>query len=281
MLKHLLCGALALLLSATAQAQTLLERGRYLVDHVAACGNCHTPKGPNGELPGLYLAGGNVIEDNAAFRAVAANITPDGPTGIGGWTDAQLIRAIREGIRPDGSLIGPPMPFEFYRGLADDDLAAMVAWLRSVPAVRNAAEKSTYRMPLPPSYGPPVGRIAAPPRADAVAYGGYLAGPVAHCMECHTPFAAPGHRDMARMGLGGQEFPGPWGSSVAANITPGRLTGLGQWSDAEIERAIRQGLSRDGRRLFPPMGYAHYAGVSAPDMAALLAYLRSLPPQER
>jgi hypothetical protein len=86
---------------------------------------------------------------------------------------------------------------------------------------------------------------------------------------------------MARVGLGGQPFPGPWGTSVAANITPGRMTGLGLWSDAEIERAIRQGISRDGRPLYPPMGFAYYAGITAPDMAALIAYLRSLPPQER
>jgi mono/diheme cytochrome c family protein len=284
MVRHLLRGAAALVLfgmAGTAAAQTPLERGRYLVEHVAACGNCHTPKGPNGEMPGMHLAGGNVVEDNPDFRAIAANITPDRATGIGGWTDAQLIRAIREGIRPDGSLIGPPMPFEFYRGLADEDLVAIVAYLRTVPAVANRAEKSTYRMPLPPAYGPPVAGVTAPPRDATVAYGGYLAGPVAHCMECHTPFGAPGHRDMARMGLGGQAFAGPWGVSMAANITPGRLTGLGEWSDAEIERAIRQGISRDDRRLFPPMGFAHYAGISAPDMAALIAYLRSLPPQER
>jgi mono/diheme cytochrome c family protein len=164
-------------LAGVASAETPLERGRYLVETIAACGNCHTPKGPNGPLPGMNLAGNQVIEDNPDFRAVAPNITPDRATGIGGWTDAQLARAIREGIRPDGSVIGPPMPFEFYRGLADDDLAAIVAYLRSVPAVANRAEKSTYRMPLPPAYGPPVGSVTAPPRSNPVAYGGYLGGP--------------------------------------------------------------------------------------------------------
>ncbi|MCO6417483.1 cytochrome c [Siccirubricoccus sp. KC 17139] len=277
---------LALLLlglaAAPSLAQSRVERGRYLVEVIAACGNCHTPKGPNGPLPGMNLAGNFVVEDNSDFRAVAPNITPDRATGIGAWTDAQLMRAIREGIRPDGSLIGPPMPFEFYRGLADEDLAAMVAYLRTVRPVANASEKSTYRMPLPPSYGPPVQRVTAPPRSDRVAYGAYLAGPVAHCMECHTPFGAtPGHRDMARAGVGGQAFNGPWGVSVASNITPARHTGLGLWTDAEIERAIRRGISRDGRQLFPPMGFAHYAAISPADMAALIAYLRSLPAIER
>ncbi|MFC7473643.1 c-type cytochrome [Dankookia sp. GCM10030260] len=275
---------LALALAASlgaAAAETPLERGRYLVETIAACGNCHTPKGPDGPLPGKALAGNWVVEDIPPFRAVASNITPDRATGIGGWTDAQIGRAIREGIRPDGSVIGPPMPIGLYRGLSDDDLAAMVAYLRSVPAVSSVSEKSTYRIPLPPSYGPPVGRVAAPPRADAVAYGAYLAGPVAHCTECHTPMLEGGRRDTTKLGAGGQAFAGPWGSAVAANLTSSRTSGLGAWTDAEIERAIRTGISRDGRRLHPPMAFAEYRDIAPPDMAALIAFLRSLPPVER
>ena len=265
----------ALFLSAPAMAQdaALLERGRYLVEVTAACGNCHTPKGPQGNLPGRELAGGFVI-DAPPFRAVTSNITQDPETGIGRWTDAQIARAIREGIRPDGSLIGPPMPFEFYRNLSDRDLQAMVAYLRTVPPIRNAVEKSTYRIPLPPSYGPPVTSVA-PPADNPVARGAYLAGPVAHCLECHTPMGANGHLEMARLGGGGQQFPGPGGVAIARNLTP---TGLGQWSDAEIERAIRAGVSRDGTRLQPPMAFYAYANMSPQDMSDLIAYLRTLPP---
>ena len=265
----------ALFLSAPAMAQdaALVERGRYLVEVTAACGNCHTPKGPQGNLPGRELAGGFVI-DAPPFRAVTSNITQDPETGVGRWTDAQIARAIREGIRPDGSLIGPPMPFEFYRNLSDRDLQAMVAYLRTVPPIRNAVEKSTYRIPLPPSYGPPVTSVA-PPADNPVARGAYLAGPVAHCLECHTPMGANGHLEMARLGAGGQQFPGPGGVAIARNLTP---TGLGQWSDAEIERAIRAGVSRDGTRLQPPMAFYAYANMSPQDMSDLIAYLRTLPP---
>ena len=265
----------ALFLSAPAMAQdaALLERGRYLVEVTAACGNCHTPKGPQGNLPGRELAGGFVI-DAPPFRAVTSNITQDPETGVGRWTDAQIARAIREGIRPDGSLIGPPMPFEFYRNLSDRDLQAMVAYLRTVPPIRNAVEKSTYRIPLPPAYGPPVTSIA-PPADNPVARGAYLAGPVAHCLECHTPMGANGHLEMARLGAGGQQFPGPGGVAIARNLTP---TGLGQWSNAEIERAIRAGVSRDGTRLQPPMAFYAYANMSPQDMSDLIAYLRTLPP---
>lgn len=263
-----------------ARAETPVERGRYLVESIAGCGNCHTPKGPGGPLPGMALAGGWVVDDNKAFRAVAPNITPDPATGIGRWTDQEMVRAIREGMRPDGSVIGPPMPIALYRGMADADVGAIVAYLRTVPAVSNVAERSTYRIPLPAAYGPPVGAVAAPPREDSVRYGAYLAGPIGHCIECHTPMGPGGRRDMSKVGAGGAEFSGPWGISVAANITSGRDHGLGAWTDAEIERAVRQGVSRTGRALYPPMGFAYYAHISAADMTALIAYLRSIPAVE-
>lgn len=264
-----------------ARAQTPAERGAYLVNAVGACGNCHTPKGPQGDLPGRALSGNWVVEDNAAFRAVSANITPDLKTGIGRYTDAQLVRAIREGIRPDGSLIGPPMPFAQYRRMADDDVYAIVAYLRTVPPIESVAETSSYHIPLPPAYGPPIDFMSAPDRSDTVAYGAYVAGPLGHCVECHTPMLPGGRRDQSRIGAGGQEFHGPWGGSVAANITSSRANGIGDWSDVEIERAIRSGISRNGRALSPPMGFAYYRNISAPDMGALIAYLRSLPPVEK
>ena len=84
------------------------------------------------------------------------------------------------------------MPFAMYRGLGDDDLAAIVAFLRTVPAVENDPGASAYHIPLPPAYGPPVESVAAPERAVTAEYGAYLAGPVAHCMECHTPMGPQG-----------------------------------------------------------------------------------------
>lgn len=259
---------------AVAQDAPLLERGRYLVEVTAACGNCHTPMGPQGPVAGRALAGGTVF-DEPPSRAVASNITPDPETGIGRWTDAELARAIREGIRPDGTLIGPPMPFEFYRGLADRDLQAIIAYLRTLPPVHNAVERSIYSVQLPPSYGPPVASVE-PPGNDPVARGGYLAGPVAHCMECHTPMLPSGQRDMSRLGAGGVQFTGPWGTSAARNLTPAALR---SWSDAEIARAVTTGLSRDGSPLRPPMAFWAYRDMRPQDVSDLIAYLRALPPQ--
>lgn len=268
--------------AASAAAETPAERGRYLVETIAGCGNCHTPRGPGGTFAaGKELAGGFVVLDIKEFRAVASNITPDKETGIGGWTDAQIAKAIREGIRPDGSLIGPPMPFELYRKISDSDLMAMVAYLRTVKPVSNKVEKSVYRIPLPPAYGPPVTSVPDVPRTDKVKYGEYLAGPVGHCMECHTPMDEKGHRIWSRIGQGGDKFEGPWGVSVSRNLTPHPEDGLGKWSDAEIKRAITQGISKDGAKLFPPMGFSFYAGVKTEDLDAIVAYLRSLKPLAR
>ncbi|MDB5883407.1 MAG: hypothetical protein JWP43_3285 [Ramlibacter sp.] len=263
--------------SGHAQAGGSLERGKYLMESVVACGNCHMQRGPQGEpLWDKGLSGGMVFED-APFRAVAANITPDRETGIGNWSDSQLVKAIREGVRPDGSLIGPPMPIPFYRNMSDDDVASIVAYLRAQAPVRNAVSKSKYNMALPPDYGPPLKTVKAPAAADKLRYGKYLAD-IGHCMECHTPRDAQGQLAMAKVGSGGQVFPGPWGQSVARNLTP-HATGLKGWTDEQIAHSMRTGTNRQGQPYKPPMAFGFYKNISNADMAALIAYLRSLKPQ--
>lgn len=261
----------------TAFAQSPIERGRYLVEGIAACGNCHTPKGPQGPVPGKHLAVGFEIAE-AFGVAVTPNITSDRVTGIGAWSDAEIIRAIREGKGRGGHTLGPPMPYEFYRGIADTDVKAIVAYLRTVPPVENRVAKSRYTAPLPPSWGPPVASVADVPAGDPVKYGAYLAGPIAHCMECHTPHRPDGSLDMTKPGAGGFSFRGPWGVSYAANITSDAETGIGRWTDSEIVASIH-GARRGGGRVLPPMAVDHYVtGISANDLKAVLAYLRSLPP---
>lgn len=265
--------ALLVAVPVLAHAQTPLERGRALVEGIAACGNCHTPKGPQGDLPGMAFAGGMVIEEPGLFRSIPSNITPDPETGIGRWTDAQIIRAFREGIRPDGRVLGPPMPFELYRNISDRDAAAIVAYLRSQRPVRNAVGASSFQMPLPANYGPPLGGVPGPANTP-VARGGYLGGPLGHCIECHTPMGPGGRRLWAQAGAGGPPMTGPLGQVVPPPINGPALAG---WSDAELERAIRQGVSRDGRRMVPPMAFANYARIPGAEMRDLIAYLRSLP----
>jgi len=254
----------------SAMAEPSLERGTYLVEGPAACGNCHTPKGPDGPLPDMYLAG-MLVEKNDAFTAIASNITPG--SRVADWSDQELARSIREGIRPDGSVIGPPMPIGLYRGLSDDDLMSMVMYLRQVPAVENDPGTSVYNIPLPPAYGPPIETVAAVPEGVTVEYGAYLAGPVAHCLECHTTFGPTGPMFETHLGAGGFEFHGPWGTTVAPNITP---TGLGDYTDDELAGMI-QGMRPNGDRMLPPMPYAELANATDDDVAAVILYLRSLP----
>ena len=278
--------AVALGWSGMASAETAVERGKYLVEGIVGCGNCHTPQGPNGPILDRALSGGPPVVE-PVFTAYPSNITPDRETGIGAWTDAEIKLAIREGKRPSGSpnggtIIGPPMPIELYRGMADADLDAIVAYLRAVPAVKNVVPKSTYKIPLPPAYGPPIDKpIEAPARSDKVAYGAYMASALGHCIECHTPMGPQGRAAFAtELGAGGRVFNGPWGVSAAKNITPDLQEGLGSWTDAEIERAIRRGIGKGGHPLMPPMGFGYYATISTNDMGALIAYLRSMPPKK-
>lgn len=262
--------------SVATPAPAVLERGKYLMEGVVACGNCHLARGDKGEpLFAKGLSGGMLFEE-PPFKALASNITPDKDTGIGTWTDAQLVKAIREGVRPNGSVIGPPMPIELYRNLSDTDAAAIVAYLRAQPAVKNAVGKSVYNMPLPPNYGPPLKTVKAPPASDKLKYGEYLAQ-IGHCMECHTP-RGPDGRLLPALGAGGQVFPGPWGQSVSRNLTP-HPTGLKDWTDAQIVKAVREGVDRDGKPYKPPMAFPFYKTINDADMAALVTYLRSLKPQ--
>src|ERR1700747_293516 len=100
-------------------SETLVERGAYLVTTVAACGNCHTPRDASGKpMANMTLAGGFEYDDGPIGHVVARNITPDPETGIGKWTEAEIVSALRNGKRPDGTVIGPPMPIRFYRLVA-------------------------------------------------------------------------------------------------------------------------------------------------------------------
>ncbi|WP_170606259.1 c-type cytochrome [Ruegeria arenilitoris] len=255
-------------------AEPSLERGEYLVRGPAACGNCHTPQGPNGTDMTNEL-GGMMIEKNDMMEAWAANITPG--SRVADWSDADLARAIREGIRPDGTVIGPPMPIGLYRGLSDDDLMSMVMFLRTIPSSDIETPLSTYNFPLPPAYGPPLETVSAPPSGVTVEYGAYLAGPVAHCTECHTTFGPKGPMFDTHLGAGGFEFHGPWGVSVAPNITS-HQDGLAGYSDDDLKTIIVLGKRPDGSQMLPPMGYAYYATMSPEDLEAIVMYLRTIPP---
>lgn len=259
-------------LAGSAAAEAHMDRGEYLVTSLMACGNCHSPMGPEGPIADQAL-GGRLVEKNPQFTAIAPNITPAGR--VSEWSDEELGRAIREGLRPDDTLIGPPMPFGVYRHIGDADLQAIVAYLRSVPAVENDPGTSEYNFPLPPAYGPPIDSVTPPEPGVTAEYGEYVAQ-LAHCMECHSPMTPQGPDLGENIGRGGFEFNGPWGTTVAPNLT-NHADGLADYSDAEIKMMITQGKRPDGEAMKPPMPYGHFAGISAQDLDALVAYLRTVP----
>ena len=143
----------------------------------------------------------------------------------------------------------PLMPTGYYKILTPGDLNAVVAYLRTVKPIRNEVASPVYRAPMAQEVFPGAEKpIAAADLKDKVKRGFYLAT-IAHCMECHTPMDKGRHLFETRLGTGGQKFPGPWGESVARNITSHKTAGIGGWTDAEIKRAITQGATGTGRHL--------------------------------
>jgi mono/diheme cytochrome c family protein len=267
--------------TALAADDAMLARGTYLMDSIVACGNCHTPRDPENPastIAGMAYAGAFTIKEEG-LNAYASNITMDIETGIGSWTDEGIITAIRDGIRPDGTLIGPPMPSPFYATMSDYDVQSIVAYLRTVEPVNNVVPKSEYSMPLPPNYGPKVESVPEVSKDDLLAYGRYVTHTLGHCTECHTPMSE-GRFDFSRLNVGGRVLPNVFGvaTAVSLNITPHPTAGIGEWSDEEIKRAITDGVSRDGRELVEIMAYPSYKNINEEDMNAMIAYLRSVPP---
>jgi mono/diheme cytochrome c family protein len=285
----LVCGFL-LAAFGGAMAQTPGERGAYLVNTIMACGNCHSPRDADGKPIASKEFSGGLTFDTPAFVATAPNITPDIETGIGSWSDAEIRRALVEGMRPDhGRLAGVPlaaiMPANFYKALLPDDLEAVVAYLRTLKPIRSESPAPVYkatarRDPYPDAEA----GFDKAMFADPVRRGAYLVT-IGHCMECHSAWSRGVSDFKGGLGRGGRAFPpregAPAGTpdSIAANISAHPTAGIGGWSEQEIGRAITHGIARDGRALKPPMAYGFYAGLTQSDLADIVAYLRTVPPR--
>jgi mono/diheme cytochrome c family protein len=260
-----------------AKPDALLERGHYLAD-LMGCQNCHTPFGPQGpDLDHVWAGGLEVPEAFGTWRS--PNITQDEATGIGAWTDEQILAAVREGKRPSGEMLFPIMPYPLYNALSDEDGKALVAYLRTVPAKAHKVERATD-LKLPRAPVPrPAGK--APDRADPVAYGGYLAS-LMHCAMCHTPMTDQGF-DTSKAFAGGMKFELPMlgeGALYSSNLTSDPETGIGGWKDEEVLNAVRGMMKRDGTLIVGPMALYQqgWYRLEDADGKALVAFLRSLPP---
>jgi mono/diheme cytochrome c family protein len=159
MLRYNFISTLCLLSSLTAaSAETSLERGEYLVNSVMACDGCHTPRGAGGLNMQRRFSGGSQIWDEATYTVRGSNISQDRETGIGTWSDADIRRALVEGVRPNGVPLSPQMPFAFYKLLTPSDLDAVIAYVRSVPAIRNEVPSPQYKAEMPATPAPNGGK---------------------------------------------------------------------------------------------------------------------------
>lgn len=260
-----------------AEQAALVKRGEYLLNGPVACANCHTPRGPDFSfLPGMDYAGG-LKQVDPGYTTYSSNITQDRGTGIGAKTDQEIITAIRQGT-VQGIVFFPPMPVRSYNNMSDEDVRAIVAYLRTIKPVRHFTQTSTWKVlqpPMPPAQGLPV-----PPKTNTVAYGGYIVNALAACFECHSTRGADTRPDLDHhLGAGGFEIELAPGKVVRTpNITPDPETGIGLWTDDDIKTAITQGVTSGGQHLSPPMPFAFYKNMTPEDLDAVVAYLRTIPP---
>ena len=262
-----------------------LERGRYLVESVSACFACHTtydPKDPAKSYAAANKGGGGSLAADGAPWLIAPNITPDEETGAGRWTDDMFARAIREGIGHDGRALFPAMPYQSYRNYSDEDLASIVVYLRSIPAVRNELPRSEIPFPLSRLINmvpaPLSESVPEPDTSTRAKKGAYLIK-AADCAGCHT---ARGDKGAALAGMdyaGGNPFDdGKGGAVTPANLTPDP-TGISYYDEELFVGAIRTGHVK-ARKLSPHMPWWVYRNMTDEDLKSIFAYLRGLEPVE-
>lgn len=258
-----------------------VARGEYLAT-ILGCVGCHSEQDTS--RPGQFhreggLMAGRTFAQHKDFPGtlVAPNITPHRDHGVGDWTDGELLRAIREGIRNDGSPIFPAMPYRAFQALPDADALAVVAWLRSLSAVPGDtrsdielwAKTRARTVPQPLN-------AAVPPWPQEPVARGQLLMRLMGCWRCHTrpdPTRPAGTLEYS----GGQRFDGPWGTVYAGNLTSHDKDGLGKWTDAQIAAVLKQGKLPDGR-LAQAMPWSATAALNGTDLKAIVAALRAIGP---
>lgn len=226
-------------------------------------------------------AGGEVFDRRWTLPGtlITPNLTPDVETGLGAWTDDEVRRAIRQGLNRAGEPLFPLMPAHLYQNMADTDLDALIAFLRSLPPQKKPTARVTQldmpRSALPrlPALTEPV---PAPLETDPVARGKYIVT-LANCITCHSP-TTRGKPVDGRFLAGGVAFTTPFGNFVAPNITPDMETGIGNHTDQELLRLFREGKLKTGKQVFANfMPWYVYRNMSDADLAAVIAFLRSVP----
>lgn len=270
-----------------------IERGKYLFENVAACATCHSTRDWS-QYAGPIVAGSEG-RGGAPFtpemipglpgRFYAPNITP---AALGTWTDGEVLRAITTGVNPRGDSLFPLMPYPHFGQLDRDDVEAIVAHMRTMPAVESEVPRRSLRFPMQLVVRtlPQRARFQTrPDPSDKVSYGGYLVR-MAGCGECHTKIDRYGQTREGMAFAGGVEFRLPAGGLVrSANITPDADTGIGTWSEAAFitrfkvwEHAPARVLPQRERSPNTLMYWRSYGRMTREDLSSIYAYLRAQKP---
>jgi mono/diheme cytochrome c family protein len=258
-----------------------LARGEYLVRAVTGCLVCHSENDPDRNLlpkAGTEGAGRNMAFEDVPFVS-SANITSDKETGAGSWSDDALARAIREGIGHDGRALFPIMPYGNYHVMSDEDLAAIVVYIRTLPPIRKATPPPATPFPLNRLINtvpePIDGSVTAPDRSDTVAYGRYLAT-IASCHDCHTPSDDQGRPLPGLAFAGGQLVRGSKRQVASANLTPDP-SGI-PYYDADLFVNFMHTGFVGAREVSDAMPWSSYGHMTDDDLRAIFAYLKTLAP---
>jgi mono/diheme cytochrome c family protein len=260
-----------------------IKRGEYLANKVMNCMECHTGADAvtHAPKPELFGMGGKYFgpEMGLPGKIYSPNLTSDPKTGLGSWTDGEILRAMREGVSKDGHALFPLMPYMNYRTMSDEDAYSIVAYLRTLEPKENRVPARELDFPLSVivnTIPKPLDGPVPPAPTEQVAYGQYLFTQ-ASCTDCHTP-SEKGQPIKEKFAAGGMEF--KMGDHVlrAPNITPDPETGIGKWTDAQIKTALQTGMRPDGRTLSPIMPWQYYNGLETKDVDALVAYMKTIKP---
>jgi len=260
----------------------LVKKGQYIFSLAGGCA-CHTV--PKGE----FNVGARPFPIPLG-KVFSTNITQDHETGLGHWTDHQIRQALVTGRRPDGSHLIPVMPYEAYSGMAQEDLSALVAYLRTLKATPKLTPQLETVAPFLRSLAIPLylkafNRFSTAPveaPTSGIPRGRYLVEHVSLCGDCHTPrnFLGVPKRDLY---LAGAVAKGnPLGVDVP-NITPDKATGIGEWKREDIAELLRTGTKPDldnvqGLMAEVIQGAPHgFKDMKREDALAIADYLKSLP----
>ena len=257
-----------------------VARGAYIL-RAAGCATCHTDVAGGG----AFLAGGRML--SSPWGAIAApNITPDPETGIGGWSDEDFVRALRDGKSPEGRTYYPAFPYTAYTGMRREDMLDLKAYLDTVEPVAAPNKPHALRFPFSVRLFLHPWRwlfferdtdAAAPAGDERLARGRYLVETQGHCAECHTPRNMLGALKPG-LHLAGSRY-GPGGLSVP-NITPDVETGIGSWSEVDLAFFLRTGFTPYGDDVQGEMREAIDDGLrhlTQADLEAMAAYLKAVP----